>query len=133
MLFILRLRSTRLYFPEPKQKQPSRQRGQYASSFIQFGWFSLELSRNPNPCGTPDRESHANSDSDSSTQGSDSDSESEQVSEQELARRRMVAFMRTMYHTSAVQDKDQPEDKVEKILTTFSMWYDEECYSGAAK
>ena len=59
MLFILRLRSARLYFPEPKQKQPSRQRGQYASSFIQFGWFSLELSRNPNPCGTPDRESHA--------------------------------------------------------------------------
>ena len=58
MLFILRLRSARLYFPEPKQKQPSRQRGQYASSFIQFGWFSLELSRNPNPCGTPDRESH---------------------------------------------------------------------------
>ena len=78
-------------------------------------------------------ESDSNSDSDSSTQGSDSDSESEQVSEQELARRRMMAFMRTMYHTSAVQDKDQPEDKVEKILTTFSMWYDEECYSGAAK
>ena len=58
MLFILRLRSARLYFPEPKQKQPSRQRGQYASSFIQFGWFSLELSRNPNPCVTPDPESH---------------------------------------------------------------------------
>ena len=47
-----------------------------------------------------DSESNTNSDSNSSTQGSDSDLESEQVSEQELARRWMVAFMWTMYHTN---------------------------------
>ena len=56
MLFILRLRSAIFVVVTSAEIIPSRQRGQFASSYIRIGEFVPELPRNPNLCGTPDRE-----------------------------------------------------------------------------
>ena len=58
MLFILRLRSAIFAVVTSAEIIPSRQRGQFASSYIRIGEFVPELPRNPNLCGTPDPESH---------------------------------------------------------------------------
>ena len=58
MLFILRLRSAIFAVVTSAEIIPSRQRGQFASSYIRIGEFVPELPRNPNHCVTPDPESH---------------------------------------------------------------------------
>ena len=58
MLFILRLRSAIFAVVTSAEIIPSRQRGQFAPSYIRIGEFVPELPRNPNLCGTPDPESH---------------------------------------------------------------------------
>ena len=58
MLFILRLRSAIFVVVTSAEIIPSRQRGQFASSYIRIGEFVPELPRNPNLCVTPDPESH---------------------------------------------------------------------------
>ena len=58
MLFILRLRSAIFAVVTSAEIIPSRQRGQFASSYIRIGEFVPELPRNPNRCVTPDPESH---------------------------------------------------------------------------
>ena len=59
MLFILRLRSAIFAVVTSAEIIPSRQRGQFASSYIRIGEFVPELPRNPNRCVTPDPESQA--------------------------------------------------------------------------
>ena len=58
MLFILRLRSAIFVVVTSAEIIPSRQRGQFASSYIRIGEFVPELPRNPNRCVAPDPESH---------------------------------------------------------------------------